>query len=102
MPLPLTFLEHLRIRGYDSRSDKHSNALAEAVLGDLLRSCPLIAKEAASGELVYQLNMKLQFSSATWNTTLCLGFLQSIRCHQTPVFDEQLRPPYVSPSKLRA
>ncbi len=73
MPLPHTFLNHLKASGYDSRSNKHSNALAEAVLADLLRSCSAVAKDAASGELVYQLNMKLQFGAATWNTDFVLG-----------------------------
>lgn len=73
MPLPHTFLEHIRTQGYDSRSNKHSNALALAVLEDLVATCPAIRAHAAAGELVYQLNMTLRFGSADWNVDFVLG-----------------------------
>jgi hypothetical protein len=73
MPLPHTFLDHLRQSGYDSRSNKHSNALALAVLDDLISSCPAIAAQGAAGALVYQLNMKLRFGASDWNVDFVLG-----------------------------
>ena len=73
MPLPTTFLEHIRASGYNSRSDKHSNALALAVLGQLVEACPALRRHAQSGELVYQLNMPLKFGSSEWNVDFVLG-----------------------------
>lgn len=73
MPPPESFLQHLRDFGYHPRSDKHSNALAAAVVGDLVAACPPIAREAAEGRLVYALNMDLRFRTATWNVDLVLG-----------------------------
>lgn len=35
-PNPATFLTHLRDHGYHSRSDKHSNALSDAIVHDLV------------------------------------------------------------------
>ena len=53
MPLPQAFIEHLRAEGYNPRSNKHSNALSEAIVADLIENCPKIADRAASGHLVY-------------------------------------------------
>jgi hypothetical protein len=73
MPLPESFIQHLRDFGYHPRSDKHSNSLAAAIVQDLLESCVPIASEARSGRLVYDLNMDLRFRTATWNVDLVLG-----------------------------
>lgn len=73
MPLPESFIQHLRDFGYHPRSDKHSNALAAAIVQDLLDSCMPVAKEARDGRLVYDLNMDLRFRTATWNVDLVLG-----------------------------
>ena len=73
MPLPESFIQHLRDFGYHPRSNKHSNALASAVVQDLLESCLPIATEAGQGRLVYDLNMDLRFRTATWNVDLVLG-----------------------------
>ena len=73
MPLPESFIQHLRDAGYHPRSDKHSNALAAAVVQDLIECCPPIAREAGEGRLVYDLNMDLRFRTATWNVDLVLG-----------------------------
>src|SRR5438105_1318396 len=73
MALPQSFLQHLRLSGYDSRSNKHSNALGEAIVADLVAACPLIAKRAATGAVVYDLNFNLTYSTATWNTDVVLG-----------------------------
>ena len=73
MPPPESFIQHLRDFGYHPRSDKHSNALATAIVQDLLTTCRPIAAEAGTGRLVYDLNMDLRFGTATWNVDLVLG-----------------------------
>lgn len=73
MPNPAAFLLHTRSAYYDPRSDKHSNALAEAIVIDLLKACPKLAVEAASGAVVYDLNFDLVYGIATWNVDLVLG-----------------------------
>ena len=73
MPLPESFIQHLRDFGYHPRSDKHSNALAAAIVQDLLESCLPISQQALAGRLVYDLNMDLRFRTATWNVDLVLG-----------------------------
>lgn len=73
MPLPSLFLAHLRAAPYHPRSDKHSNALAEAIVTDLLASCKPLAERAASGEVVWDTNFDLSYGTATWNTDLVIG-----------------------------
>ena len=73
MPLPESFIQHLRDFGYHPRSDKHSNALAAAIVQDLLTTCRPIATEATGGRIVYDLNMDLRFGTSTWNVDLVLG-----------------------------
>jgi len=73
MPLPESFIQHLREFGYHPRSDKHSNALAVAIVEDLVETCRSIAADAREGRLVYDLNMDLRFGTATWNVDLVLG-----------------------------
>lgn len=73
MPLPESFLTHLRSHGYNSRSNRHSNALAEAIVVDLLIRCEPMARFAKSGRLVYDLNQDLRFQTSTWNVDLVIG-----------------------------
>lgn len=73
MALPKPFLAHMRAAPYSPRSDKHSNALAEAIVLDLLNSCPSMSAEASTGDLVYDLNFDLVYATATWNVDLVLG-----------------------------
>jgi len=70
---PGMFLEHLRAEGYHPRSDKHSNALAEGIVADLLEHCEPIARAAREGRLVYDLNFDLRAGAADWNVDLVLG-----------------------------
>ncbi len=72
-PPPQGFISHLREAGYHSRSNKHSNALGYAVVGDLIARCPAIASKAASGELVFELNHRLRVAVTDWNVDLVLG-----------------------------
>lgn len=73
MPNPEPFLVHLRQEGYHPRSDKHSNALARCVVGDLTAHCPPIRRKAEAGELVYSLNFQILTGTAEWNVDLVLG-----------------------------
>ena len=73
MPLPVTFLDHLRREGYHPRSNKHSNALGTAIAFDLVTSCEPLARRAAEGAVVYDLNFDLRVRTATWNVDLVLG-----------------------------
>lgn len=73
MPLPEAFLSHLDEQGYNSRSARHSNAFALAVVGDLLRSCAPMRDKARRGELVYDLNRTIYRGTSDWNIDLVLG-----------------------------
>lgn len=73
MPLPELFLQHLREVGYHPRSNKHSDALAKALVHDLLAECPPIAERAAIGPLVYDLNFRLVYGNSEWKTDLAIG-----------------------------
>lgn len=73
MALPASFILHLRAEGYHPRSDKHSNALAIAIVEDILAACPQLAARAAAGTIVYDLNFDLIFATATWNVDLVFG-----------------------------
>jgi len=72
-PNPESFLRHLQAAGYHPRSDKHSNALAEAIIVDLIRRCPPIREKAGKGELVYDLNFTIAAGTSDWNVDLVLG-----------------------------
>lgn len=73
MALPQAFLNHLRQEGYHPRSNKHSNSLARAIVADLTANCPVMARRAAVGGLVYALNFDLTYRTSTWNVDLVLG-----------------------------
>ncbi len=73
MPAPQAFIEHLRAEGYHPRSNKHSNALSEEIVADLIENCPKIADQAAAGDLVYSLNFDLIYGQSQWNVDLVLG-----------------------------
>jgi hypothetical protein len=70
---PSSFVEHLRAEGYHPRSNKHSNALARAIVHDLLERCSLIRERAAYGEITYTLNFTLHAGTSDWNVDLVLG-----------------------------
>jgi hypothetical protein len=72
-PNPEPFLSHLQSSGYHPRSDRHSNALAQAIVDDLVAYCPRIRQKAAAGELVYDLNFTLKAGRTDWNVDLVLG-----------------------------
>ena len=72
-PNPDSFMDHLRQSGYHPRSNKHSNALAEAIARDLVAYCPELRRKAAAGDIVYDLNFTLRAGTADWNVDLVLG-----------------------------
>lgn len=72
-PNPPSFIHHLQERGYHPRSDKHSNALAEAIVRDLLSGSASMAQRAAAGALVYDLNFTINAGTSDWNVDLVLG-----------------------------
>jgi hypothetical protein len=73
MPLPSSFLAHLRAAPYHPRSDKHSNSLASAIVTDLVAACSPLAAAAADGKVVWETNFDLIYGTATWNTDLVIG-----------------------------
>jgi hypothetical protein len=73
MPLPESFIQHLRDFGYHPRSNKHSNAFSATIVQDLLEACPPLAEQARQGKLVYALNMRLRVRTVDWNVDLVLG-----------------------------
>jgi len=72
-PNPDAFLSHLRQSGYHSRSNKHSNALAEAIVQDLLENCPAMFDMARQARLVYDLNFTINAGTSDWNVDLVFG-----------------------------
>ena len=73
MPAPERYARHLTDKGYHPRSDKHSNALAEYILDDLLEHCKAIAAHASSGQVVWDCNMQIQRGPVNWNIDLVIG-----------------------------
>ena len=72
-PNPQGLIDHFRDLGYHPRSDKHSNALSDAIVRDLLDTCPAMAARAGRGDLVYDLNFTILSGTAEWNVDLVLG-----------------------------
>jgi hypothetical protein len=72
MALPKAYRDHMRAALYSPRSNKHSNALAEAIALDLLAASSKMQTAAEDGSLVYDLNFDL-VSSSEWNVDLVLG-----------------------------
>lgn len=72
-PNPIGFLSHLREAGYNPRSSKHSDALSEVIVDDLLAYCPAFQRKAAAGEVVYDLNFTIFTGTAEWNIDLVIG-----------------------------
>ena len=63
MALPSSFTDHLTAEGYHPRSNRHSNALAQAITADLYAHCPLLRSRAHEGDVVYDLNFNIQPTS---------------------------------------
>ena len=72
-PNPEDFIAHLQSAGYHPRSDKHSNALAEAMVKDFITHCAVIERKAAVGALVYDLNFMILAGTSEWRVDLAMG-----------------------------
>jgi hypothetical protein len=72
-PNPEAFVAHLRQEGYHPRSNRHSNALAQAIVADLVETCPPLRDAAHDGRIVYDLNFTIQAGTTDWNVDLVLG-----------------------------
>jgi hypothetical protein len=70
---PSRFAEYLSKEPYHPRSNKHSNALLEFLLADLLIACPRFQEDARAGKLVYELNRKVRVGTSEWNVDLAVG-----------------------------
>ena len=73
MPAPDRFAAFLLKNPYHSRSNKHSNALMEFLLDDLVESCPRIKEEAKENKLAYELNRSVLVGTSKWNVDLAVG-----------------------------
>lgn len=73
MKAPERFAAYLKAVPYHSRSNKHSNALLELLLDDLLQSCPRFKQHAFEGTVVYELNRSIRVGTSNWNVDLAVG-----------------------------
>ncbi len=67
------FAAYLSSQGYDPRSSRHSDFQSDIIIRDLVGSCPLIAKRAASGELVAKLRHHQKIGQDDWVIDIALG-----------------------------
>jgi hypothetical protein len=73
MDAPERFAAYLLEQPYHPRSNKHSNALLEFLLQDLIKVCPRLGTDAAEGNIVYELNGRVRVGTSEWNADLLLG-----------------------------
>jgi hypothetical protein len=80
MSIANEFSAYLRENGHDPRSSRHSDFLSWLIIRDLVKACPLIARRAASGELVGRLRHHQQVGHDDWVIDIAIG-----TCAGTPV-----------------
>ncbi len=73
MPAPERLATYLLRNPYHPRSNKHSNALMELLLDDLLAVCSRFAEDALTGRIAYELNRKVRVGTSEWNVDLAVG-----------------------------
>jgi hypothetical protein len=73
MPAPERFADYLLENPYHPRSNRHSNALVELLLHDLVTSCPQFREDARARRIVYELNRKVRVGPSEWNVDLVVG-----------------------------
>lgn len=73
MPAPERLAAYLIENPYHPRSNKHSNALLEFLLDDLLDRCPKFRQEAAARQVVYDVNRQVRVATSVWNVDLVVG-----------------------------
>ena len=66
-------VRHLASGGYHPRSSKHSDFQSLIIVRDLVALCPIIARRAATGELVAQLRHHQQVGYADWVIDIAIG-----------------------------
>src|SRR5580692_6253832 len=74
MPLPNSFLAHLRSAQYHpQKAAQLGNVLSAAIVTDLPATCQPLAAKAAAGEVVWDTTFNLTCATATGNTDLVIG-----------------------------
>jgi hypothetical protein len=73
MAIEAQLLAHLEQLGYHPRTAKHSDFQSLIIIHDLVAQCPLIARRAASGELVAKLRHHQQVGHADWVVDIAMG-----------------------------
>jgi len=73
MSAPDRFAAYLLKEPYHPRSNKHSNALLELFLEDLVDQCAKFQEDAASRRIVYELNQKVKVGISDWNVDSVVG-----------------------------
>ncbi len=70
---PERFAAYLLRNPYHPRSNKHSNALMEFLLDDLLSLCPRLKEDSVAGRVAYELNRKVRVGTSEWNVDMIVG-----------------------------
>lgn len=83
---------YLTKEGYHPRTSKHSDFQSRIIIRDLVAQCPLIARRAASGEMVAKLRHHQQVGHADWVIDIAMG-----TCAGTPKLLELETEPGVAP-----
>lgn len=73
MAIEADLVAELTKSGYHPRSSRQSDFQSEIIIRDLVRQCPLIAKRAASGEMVARLRHHQQVAHADWVIDIAMG-----------------------------
>jgi hypothetical protein len=73
MAIESDLVAHLNQGGYHPRTSKHSDFQSLIIIRDIVAQCPLIAKRAASGEMVAKLRHHHQVGHADWVIDIAMG-----------------------------
>jgi hypothetical protein len=73
MAIDARLVAHLIQGGYHPRSSRHSDFQSLIIIGDLVAQCPLIARRAATGEMVAKLRHHQQVGNADWVIDIAMG-----------------------------
>ena len=73
MTIEAELVAHLNQGGYHPRTSRHSDFQSLIIIRDLVAQCPLIAKRAASGEMVAHLRHHQQVGHADWVIDIAMG-----------------------------
>jgi hypothetical protein len=73
MAIEARLVAELTRSGYHPRSSRQSDFQSEIIIHDLVSQCPLIAKRAATGEIVAKLRHHQQVGHADWVIDIAMG-----------------------------